>query len=154
MVEAIAPGSRVRLRYALSLADGRAVDASPSDAPLEIVVGQGDLFESLERRLIGLSAGAHRRFEIPADETALSLDGENVQELARADFPPEFVLRSGELVAFEMPNGEEVAGLILAVDDERVSVDFAHPLAGRDLVFEVDILEVAPAHGSARDGEG
>ncbi len=64
--------------------------------------------------------------------------------MLRDEFPPEMGLEPGMVVGFTLPSGEEVAGTVLEVMEHEVTVDFSHPLAGRDLVWEVEILEVKP----------
>lgn len=141
----IETGRRVTLHYTLSLADGMLVDRTEPDAPASFVMGSGELVELLERRLLGMRPGERGHFDIPAEETHGALDADSVQHLPRGDFPPELELTPGQLIGFAAPNGQEVPGLILAVNDAEVTVDFSHPLAGRDLVFDVEILAVDPA---------
>lgn len=133
-------GDSVTFDFSLTLADGTVIDES-GDEPLSIVIGRGDLFEYLEQCLLGLSVGEHRRFKISADHAA-----GNTETLPRSQFPREIDLEPGLVIAFEMPSGEEVAGTVVDVQDEQVVIDFTHPLAGRDLVFDVTIRSVKP-HG-------
>jgi len=64
--------------------------------------------------------------------------------MARSDFPADLALETGQVLGFVMPSGEEVPGLIVSVSDTEVIVDFSHPLAGRDLIFDVEVLTVEP----------
>jgi FKBP-type peptidyl-prolyl cis-trans isomerase SlpA len=141
---AIEPGRRVTLHYSLSFSDGMLVDRTDPDTPASFVIGSGELVELLERYLLGMRVGERRHFDIPADDTRSMLDAGTVQHLPRSDFPPELELVPGQLIGFAAPNGQELPGLILAVNETEVAVDFSHPLAGRDLVFDVEILAVDP----------
>ena len=134
--------ARVTLHFTLSLADGRVVDTTHGGDPLLIVLGQGHIAPGLENRLIGLSVGDRRRIDIPAGEVYGSVDADAVTMLAREEFPSEMVPEPGQILGFAMPAGEEVPGLVLAVDATGVQVDFSHPLAGHDLLFDVEILAV------------
>jgi FKBP-type peptidyl-prolyl cis-trans isomerase SlpA len=98
----------------------------------------------LESRLFGLHAGEQHRFEINAADSQLPTDAEAVQVMARSDFQAELALETGQVLGFVMPSGEEVPGLIVSISDTEVVVDFSHPLAGRDLIFDVEILAVVP----------
>jgi len=138
----IQPGSRVVLHYTLSFPDEQFIESTKGGEPVSVAIGSGDLATFLEERLLGLAAGEQRRFEIAAHETQLTETAESVQLLARSDFPPELALTPGMAIGFQGPQGEEVPGVILEVNANDVRVDFSHPLAGRDLVFEVEILEV------------
>ncbi len=141
---AIRPGTRVRLAFELRLVDGRVVDAAGEDEPLAFAIGDDTLMAGLETRLIGLSAGDERCFEIGAHEAVFGCpEADRIQDVARADFPDEVAPEVGNLIGFTLPNGEEVLGMIIANGDDRVTVDFNHPLIGRDFVFAVKVLEVA-----------
>ena len=138
----VAAGAVVVLHFKLSLADGTEVDSSTDEEPLRVRVGAGELLEGLERRLLGLGIGDKRRFEIPALEAYGAIEQDAVQTLARTDFPKALELMPGTVIGFTLPNGEEVPGLILEANAHEVTVDFSHPLAGRDVIFEVEILSV------------
>lgn len=138
---AIGPGDKVSFDFTLTLADGTQVDAN-GERPLSVVIGQGELLECLERRLIGLDAGARERFEIPSTETLAESGGDTLQTVARSDFPADLALEPGVVIGFELPSGEEVPGTVVEVGDQDVVIDFAHPLAGHDLVFEVHVRSV------------
>lgn len=142
MSKTIQSGSRVTLHYTLSLADGTVVDSAPSGEPATFTIGSGELVELLESKLLGVRAGERRHFVIAASENQVTSKADTVQVLARNDFPLEMTLEPGQLLGFETPDGQEVPGLILSVSATEVHVDFSHPLAGRDLVFDVEILAV------------
>ena len=135
-------GSRVSLHYTLSLADGTLVDSTPPGEPASVKMGTGELIEFLEQRLLGLAVGDQRHFTIAATENGMPKDPEMVQVLARSDFPMEMTLEPGQLLGFKTTDDGEIPGRILSVSATEVSVDFSHPLAGRDLVFVVEILAI------------
>jgi len=145
MVNSIQPGSRVTLHYTLTLVDETVVDSTRESEPITFQVGSGALIEMLESRLIGLRAGEQRRFEISAVQSQLPESAETIQVMARSDFPAELAIESGQVLGFVLPSGEEVPGLLVSISDTEVIVDFSHPLAGRDLIFDVEILAVEPA---------
>lgn len=142
MVNAIQMGSRVTLHYELRLADETVVDSTRAGDPATFLIGSGELTELLERRLLGLHAGERRHFEISAAESQTAASADAVQTMARSDFPAELALETGQVFGFEAPSGDEVPGLIVGISDTEVIVDFSHPLAGRDLIFDVEILSI------------
>ena len=144
MVNTIQPGSRVTLHYELRLADETVVDSTRAGEPATFLMGGGELIELLEKRLLGLQSGERRHFEISAAESQTAVSAETVQTMARSDFPADLALETGQVLGFVMPSGEEVPGLIVSVSDTEVIVDFSHPLAGRDLIFDVEVLTVEP----------
>ncbi len=139
----IGNGSRVRLHYTLSLTDGHIVETTCATSPATHTMGSGDWLTVLEDRLLGMCAGDSRRFEIAAAEVGMPPAPEP-QVMPRDEFPPELKLEVGQVIGFSLPSGEEIPGTVLEVSEYEVTVDFTHPLAGRDLVWEVEILEVIP----------
>lgn len=138
----IEPGSRVSLHFSLSLADGTPVEASAPHEPWTVTIGSGDLIEALERCLLGLRAGERRRCEIPALDAFGPAHDAAIHTLPRDAFPPELNAEVGQVIGFSTPAGDEIPGHVLSVTETEVTVDFCHPLAGHDLVFEVEILAV------------
>ncbi|MFN2309890.1 MAG: peptidylprolyl isomerase [Gammaproteobacteria bacterium] len=140
----IQPGSRVRLHLSLTLSNGTVAESSFDGAPLELVIGDGSLVHGLELALYGLRAGQRQTLTLHPEQAYGAHDPEALGWLPRAQFPAGMVLQPGALVGFTGPQGEEVAALVTAVEADRVQIDFNHPLAGKPLVFEVEILAVAP----------
>lgn len=138
----VAPGDRVTLHYTLSLASGKMVDTTRDKAPAVLVVGAADLLPAFEQRLLGLHVGEVRRFGIPCMEAFGPSDMDSVQAIPRNEFPGGLEPTAGLVVAFELPSGDEVPGTVVEVTDREVYVNFSHPLAGYDLIFETEILRV------------
>jgi len=140
----IGPGSEVTLYFTLSLTDGTIADATEKDQPMHFFMGDGTFIEGLELVLYGLKVGDQQCLSIgPRDAFGLS-DEESVHEIPRDDFPPEVELDEGLIMGFSTPSGEEIPGTIKKVGKEMVEVDFNHPLAGHEVIFDVEILEIKP----------
>jgi FKBP-type peptidyl-prolyl cis-trans isomerase SlpA len=139
----IRPGSRVRLHLQICLAEGTEILSSFGDDPMELTLGDGTLAPGLEELLMGLSTGGDERFL--ADGSALygPREERKIHWLGRADFPPDMDLASGQVIAFDTPGGQQIAGVLLEIDGERVQVDFNHPLAGRPLQIGAQIISVS-----------
>jgi len=136
-------GDRVRLHYRLSLPDGKEVESSGGDDPVEIEVGAGQVPVALEDALLGLERGQRHRVEYGSSDAAMGdYDPQRVQAIDLDDFPEGVAPEPDTVIAFALPSGEEVPGLVREVGEGRAVVDFNHPLAGRDFVFEVEILEI------------
>jgi FKBP-type peptidyl-prolyl cis-trans isomerase 2 len=145
----IESGSRVTMHFTLRLVqDNYLVDSTRDDQEaFAFTVGSGEIIPGLEQRLLGMEAGQQATFEVPAMEAygPAPLDPENVQNIPRSEFPADMELEPGQVIGFTTPEGEEVPGIIMGFTDEIVTVDFTHPLAGHDLIFEVEILAVENA---------
>lgn len=140
----IQPGSHVRLHLAIKLADGTVAESTYDDDPLEIVIGDGTLVHGLEVALYGMRAGQRQSLTLAPRQAYGERDPEAVGWLARDQFPADMQLHPGALVGFVGPEDEEVAALVIAVEPEQVQIDFNHPLAGKPIIFESEILSVEP----------
>ena len=141
--ELIRPGSRVKLHFSITLEDGMVAESTFDDDPIEVVIGQGDLHEGLERALYGLKTGTSRSMDISPEQGFGRPDPDARHLLSRDEFPPDLDVEPGVIVLFTTPAGDEVPGTILRVDGNELEVDFNHPLAGRKINFSVEILMVS-----------
>lgn len=139
--EKIGPGTKVTLRFSLLLESGQTVD-STGERAAEFTVGDGNLLPGFEQALFGLQAGARERLYIEAARGFGEPKPDNVQQLRRDQFPADMELTEGLVVSFGDQQHGELPGVIRRVNGDRVEVDFNHPLAGKNLYFEVDIVDV------------
>ncbi|GHE22612.1 FKBP-type peptidyl-prolyl cis-trans isomerase [Halomonas urumqiensis] len=137
-------GMEVTLHFTLKLEDGTVVDSTHDKAPATFQVGDGNLPPGFEHPIKGLSAGEHGRFEITPEHAFGQHNPQNIQRLKLDDFGDEQP-EVGVVMSFADPAGGELPGVISRIDDDQVEVDFNHPLAGRTLTFEVEVIEVKPA---------
>ena len=133
-------GSEVTIRFQLSLEDGTVVDATEGDETLSFTLGDGTLIAGLEEVIEDLTVGERHIYLIGPEEAFGYPDEENIHQMPRSDFPDTVNLEEGQIIAFTTPGGEEVPGAILEIGSDTVKVDFNHPLAGRNLAFEVELL--------------
>ena len=149
----IAPGSRVTLHLALTFTDGTEALSTFGEEPETLVLGDGTLTPGLELALYGLKAGDEQTLTLTAEQAFGFRDEEQVHPIPRDRFPPEMELAEGQVIGFTTPEGTEVAGTVLELGEDAVTVDFNHPLAGHEIVFRVRILEVAnPTEPSSGNG--
>jgi FKBP-type peptidyl-prolyl cis-trans isomerase SlpA len=158
-VPGVKPDSHLTLHYRVSLLDGGADAKSPGDTqsvivntfdsrPATLQLGQGQLADALESRLLGLPEASSHRFELVAGEAYGQRSPDLVQSISRAlfdanvDTDSDGAFEPGDPVQINGPGGERVAGVLKAIDASAVVVDFNHPLADRAVVFEVEILGV------------
>jgi FKBP-type peptidyl-prolyl cis-trans isomerase SlpA len=141
----ISPESTVTLHLSLALEDGTVAESTFEDEPLTFTMGDGTLVGGLELGLYGLKAGATQRLVLEPEQAFGLHDPAKLHQLPRAEFSTELELEPGVIIGFDTPSGEELSGTIISLADEMVEVDFNHPLAGRIVVFEVEIISVVPA---------
>jgi len=142
-VSMIQPGSEVLMHFSIRLEDGTVAESTEGGEPMRFVMGDGALAEGLELALLGLKPGARQTLKIPPQHGYGFADPANVHPVERTDFPADMELKKGVIIGFTTPEGDEIPGTVVAVGDEQVSVDFNHPLAGHEIEFEVEILEVS-----------
>lgn len=138
----ISVGCRVTLHYALRLADGMEVDSSFGGEPLSFVMGEGTLDAGLELALYGLLPGRRQTLTLMPGQAFGARREDAVTWMDRAAFPADITPQPGLIISFTDDQGEEIPGAVLEINDDQVKMDFNHPLAGREIIFEVEILEV------------
>ena len=149
MTEQIQQNSRVTLHFTLALPDDTVVDTTGSGEPLTFTMGDGTMIEGLELSLLGLSPGDHQEIRIPPETGYGYPDPAAIQKMPRSDFDDAITMETGMIMSFDLPDGEEIPGAIVDFSDDEVTVDFNHPLAGTEVTFTVDIVEVETPRGDA-----
>lgn len=138
----ITGGSKVTLHFALRLADGWVAESSFDDDPVIFVMGDGTLDKGLELALYGLNTGDRQTLTLMPGQAFGARDEAAIETLARDRFPTDMQLEAGQILAFSSADGEDIPGAVLEVSADQVKVDFNHPLAGREIEFEVQVLKV------------
>lgn len=143
----IQPGSFLTLHYRLSGTDGDDVVNTFDGPPATLSLGAGQLAPALEQRLIGLAEGARASFDVPAGEAFGARSQQLLQRVTRSLLrehgDPGASYACGDVVEFPTPDGAgSYAGVVREVGDDWLLFDFNHPLAGRALRFEVQVLGV------------
>ncbi|PAU87559.1 peptidylprolyl isomerase [Pseudomonas sp. WN033] len=134
--------SQVTLHFTLKLPGGEVVDTTVGKKPATFKIGDGSLLPGFEQSLFGLKAGDQRSFEIEPERGFGQGNPQNIQTMPRdgfKDMEPE----PGLMIIFQDAAGGEMPGVVKSVSDTVVEIDFNHPLAGKVVTFEVEILEVA-----------
>lgn len=129
---------KVWLQFSLSLDSGELIDSCFEQDPVSMVMGEGSMLPSFEAALLGMSAGEQSQFRIAAADAFGLHNEDNVQFFSPDQFGDES-LELGLVMNFADAANGEVPGVIVDINDERVTVDFNHPLAGKDIVFDVKI---------------
>jgi FKBP-type peptidyl-prolyl cis-trans isomerase SlpA len=145
--EYVGHGTRVTLHFALRLDDGHIVDSTFEREPGELAFGDGTLPAGFESFIQGLKAGERKIFNVPPEKGFGMPNPTNIQSFKRQDFPEDLDLVQGMVFSFADAANAELPGIIQSVSEVEVLVDFNHPLSGRHLEFEVEIVKVLPMSG-------
>jgi len=138
----IAPGSKITMHFALTLSDGTEAASTFGDEPTTFVMGEGNLSEGLELCLYGLVAGDEQTLTLEPDQAFGPRDETKIHPMPRSNFGADMELEPGLVIGFTTPDGHDLAGIVLELQEQEVLIDFNHPLAGSEIVFKVEILEV------------
>lgn len=138
----IEQGAKITMHFALKLSEEQVVDSTFDKQPATFVLGDGNLLEGFEGFLIGLTTGDKKTFSVPPEKALGQPNPQNIQEMKRADFPVDMPVSPGLMVSFADAQGAELPGTIAKVEGDWVTVDFNHPLAGKTILFDVQILSV------------
>ena len=141
----VSEGTRVFLNFSVSLEDGSEVDTNFGGEAVDFVVGDGSLLPGFERAMCGMTAGQRQVFTIAPEDAFGQPNDNNVQEIPRSQFDDDIDLQIGLVFSFADASGGELPGMIVSFDDETVSIDFNHPLAGRTILFDVQVHRVEAA---------
>ena len=134
-----AENSVVGLEYELTEAgQNEVIDSNKGGAPLEFIMGKGQLIPGLEKALVGMSEGDEQTITVPAAEAYGERDDSAVEELPKEQFEG-IDLQKGMSLYGQGQQGETIQVTVVDFDDNTVKVDFNHPLAGKDLEFKVKI---------------
>jgi FKBP-type peptidyl-prolyl cis-trans isomerase SlpA len=139
----VGPDTRVTLHFSILLENGEEIDSTRRSRPATFTVGDGSLLPGFERALFGLSAGADEQLHIAAPDGFGEQREENLRFMPIAQFASDVVPEPGLVVSFAGPGGE-LPGVVRSIEGDLVVVDFNHPLAGKNLIFDVSILKVEP----------
>ena len=141
----VGEGTRVYLNFSLCLEDGSEIDSNFSSEAVDFAIGDGSLLPGFERLIFGMSAGDRQIFSVDPEDAFGMPNDNNVQEIERDHFDEEAGLEIGLVYSFADASGGELPGLVIEFDEEWVTVDFNHPLAGRTILFDVLVHRVEAA---------
>ena len=135
-------GDRVKFNYTLTLKDGTVFESNMGQAPLEITVGKGKAIKGLENGLVGMSPGQTKTVVVKPADGYGAKDPAFVWNVPAGELPAGTVPAVGTEVGFARADGSRVEGRIVKVEGDQVTVDGNHPLAGRNLTFEIKLAAI------------
>ncbi|MFK5894747.1 MAG: FKBP-type peptidyl-prolyl cis-trans isomerase [Pseudomonadota bacterium] len=156
--------SNITIHFSLTLADGTAVDGTKDGHPMTFCVGDGSMITAFDESILGMAVGEKRQVSLEPRETfgfgdeanyhwiekdkfdhlkgSLSADGSLSAEGSLPAEGSEQKLAVGLLIEFDTPAGDKMAGTVLEINDDKVLVDFNHPLCGHEVVFSVELVSL------------
>ncbi len=135
-------GDTVKVHYHGKLTDGTTFDSSEGREPLQFVVGQGHVIKGFDNALVGMAIGDKKTVNIPVDEAYGPANPENMLEFPKTDFPEGAEPAVGMQMNLSDNQGNVFPVIIAEVKEESVVLDANHVLAGKDLVFDIELVEI------------
>jgi len=141
-MKTVESGTSVQLHYKGTFPDGEVFDDSRRRTePLEIIVGSGRLLTAFEEALIGMKKGQVKNIKLTPEQAYGPINPEATMTVAKSNFPNTFEFEIGNPVRGVNPQGQQVLAKITSFTDDEVILDMNHPLAGKDINFEIELVE-------------
>ena len=135
-------GDRVKVHYTGRLADGTIFDTSMQREPLEFTLGGGDILPGFEPAVLGMTAGEAKTITIPAAQAYGPHQPARVLEIERHHLPPDLRPELGQHLHLRQQDGGTIDVVVTGLTEEHVTLDANHPLAGHDLTFDLQLVEI------------
>ncbi len=137
----IKDGSQVKFHYTLSI-DGKQVETSKGDQPMEYTHGEGQIIKGLEKELKGMKEGNQKMVSVQPEEGYGEIDRRAFQPVPHNAFPENMQLQAGMMVNVQDKQGRTIPAIVQDIKEDQVLLNFNHPLAGQQLVFDVEIVSI------------
>ncbi len=134
--------STVTMHFSLTLADGTAVDGTQDGEPMTFSMGDGSMISALEQVIMDLSTGDKQQVSLDPRDTFGFPDDDNKHWMDKSEFALDVELEEGLMIEFGTPAGDQVPGILVEIAEDKVLVDFNHPLAGHEVIFSVEIIDI------------
>ncbi|NNF58689.1 MAG: peptidylprolyl isomerase [Rhodothermaceae bacterium] len=135
-------GDSVRIHYTGRLNDGTVFDSSDGREPLGFTLGSGEVIPGFDQGVAGMDVGETKTIEIPADEAYGAYRDDLALQVGRDQFPDDIAPEVGQQLQLGMADGGTLSVVVTEINDETVTLDANHPLAGQDLTFDLELVSV------------
>ncbi|MBI5663907.1 MAG: peptidylprolyl isomerase [Nitrospirae bacterium] len=135
-------GNTVKVHYTGTLDDGNEFDSSRERDPLEFTIGDGQMIPGFEKAVTGMNVGDTKTVKITANEAYGAHREELVIKISKSQFPGNIVPVAGLQLSLKSPEGQIVTAVITSIEGDSVLLDANHPLAGKDLTFDIELVEI------------
>ncbi len=147
-------GDEVQVHYTGKLEDGTVFDTSEDGEPLSFTIGENRVIPGFEEAVSGMEPGDSKTTEVDPEQAYGEHRDDMVMEMERDQIPDDVDPEVGQQLQLRLENGQTVPVLITALGEDTVTIDANHPLAGRTLLFEIELVDVSEGEGGAGDEGG
>ncbi|MCG2712452.1 MAG: peptidylprolyl isomerase [Candidatus Omnitrophica bacterium] len=138
----VKPGDTIKLHYTGKLKNGRVFDSSRGKGPFEFTLGANQVITGFEEGVLGMRKGESKTLTIGYEKAYGAKRQDMVVTLPKSDFPKGIRLKLGQHMQLQPGNGQRIGVVITAINDTEVIIDGNHPLADKDLIFEIELIEI------------
>jgi peptidylprolyl isomerase len=136
-------GDKVKVHYTGKFDDGTIFDTSSGGEPLEFAIGEGQLLPDFEQAVIGMEPGESKSIQIGFNNAYGPHHEEMVKTFARKDIPEGMNPQLNQVLQVQQPDGQPFLVMVTEMSEESITLDANHPLAGKDLTFDIQLAEIA-----------
>ena len=140
-VQTVDQGKKISIEYTLTLGNKEVIDTNVGKDPLTFVQGSHKIIPGLEKALVGMKTGESKKVTVKPEEGYGPVSKEMVKVVDKSKLPPE-AQKVGAPVSASTPEGQVARGKVIKIKDDKATIDFNHPLAGKTLFFNVKILDI------------
>jgi FKBP-type peptidyl-prolyl cis-trans isomerase 2 len=137
----VSEGKSIKVNYTLTV-DGKVVDSSKERGPLEVKAGSHQLIPGFEKALMGMKVGEKKSFKVSPEEGYGPEDPRGIQDIPKDQLPPEITPKAGMVLTARGKDGQSMPVRIVEVKEDVVIINFNHPLAGKTLNFDVEVVDI------------
>jgi len=141
-MQQVKKGDKVKVHYHGKLTSGETFDKSEGREPLEFEVGSGSVIVGFDEGVTGMAVGEKKTITIPADEAYGPINPDMLIEMPKDRFPQDMEVEIGMPIGMSDPEGQQFQVIVKEIKEEIVILDANHPLAGQDLVFDFEVVDI------------
>jgi peptidylprolyl isomerase len=142
-LEKVENGTYISVEYTGTLGNGQVFDSSKGRQPLEIHMGAGEMIKGFEAQLMGMALNEKKMFTLLPEDAYGPRNADMMQSIPRSEVPPDMDAQVGMIVGLITSEGNQVPARIVGLDDEQLTMDLNHPLAGESLTFEIEVVGIS-----------
>ena len=135
-------GDTVKVYYTGKLEDGTVFDSNFDRNPLEFTLGEGQIIPGFEKAVVGMHPGESKTVKVPSDQAFGPHQKELILTVDREQIPPDLKPQVGQQLQVARADGRTIRVKVIEVSESSVTFDANHPLAGKDLIFDIQLLEI------------
>ena len=136
-------GMFVSVNYTGTLNNGEQFDSSEGRPPLEFKVGSGQIIKGFDTAVVGMLLNEEKTFTLAPEDAYGARNEDHTHELPRTEIPPEITPEVGQILALTSSERQHIPARIVAMDEEKVTFDLNHPLAGQSLTFKIEVVGIS-----------